>query len=191
MAFSVAYRRPCRALLLPNSGNSDGQAKPNRLIVPGSRPTPSPFAKPLVPTEPQDAQGKRTYRPPMGYFVQTKDRDAAAVDETDEEAMIQRLNAGAGRWYELAAYIPRLNVAGYDAYLIEQLAGIAKREQDILVTAASVRQSIARHSRQQNLAGYETTMEYFEIEGRTLLALRMLRIRQGRISLCTSCGFST
>ena len=175
MAFSVVYRRPCLALLLPNSGNSNGNAKPNRLIIPGSRPSPLPGAKPLIPTEPQDAQGKRTYRPPMGYFVQTKEKEET-VDEIEEEMMIQRLNSGAGRWYELAAFIPRLNVAGYDAYLIEQLAGIAKREQDILVTAASVRQSISRHSRKQNLVGYETTMEYFETEGHTFLTLLTPRI---------------
>lgn len=150
------------ALLLPDSGKPS--SKPNRLIIPGTR-TAQQNAKPVTQlvTESPDGDAKRTFRPPMGYFLKTK--DTAEVAELNVEVMIQKLSAGTGLWHTLATYFPQLNAMGYDSALIEEMTGFPKGEQSVMVTAVSVLESIRGYCKEHTTKDTEAMLPFYDLEG--------------------------
>ena len=99
----------------------------------------------------------------MGYFVKKKDETVSESVAT--ELMLQRLQTGTGLWHVLAAYLPQLNSDGMDAQLIEDITGIPKKEQSILVIAASVLRSIVLYCEENQIPNTEPMLRFFDIEG--------------------------
>ena len=101
----------------------------------------------------------------MGYFMKSK--ESTDVVSLKAEVMIQRLSAGTGLWHTLATYLPDLNASGYDAVLIEELTGVPKGEQSVLVTAVSVLESIRAYCKEHSNVDSEEMLRFFDIEGLT------------------------
>lgn len=187
----VGRSRSCVALLFPDSNNPDrpGNKKPpGRLIIPNEGPRQPPKSGPrlIVPgqnttsnpppsnttliTEPDPTvdsgpDGRRTYRPPQGYFSKAKTPDPAA--ELTAELMLQKLKTWTDRWHVLARFLPKLNDQGYDSIVIEGFTGITKAEQSILAIASSVRQSVVSflEDKKPEYMSIEELTEFYDIEG--------------------------
>lgn len=170
-------RRPCVAVLLPGPGEQPG--KNRKLILPGQRTAQQKVKPSLESTESTEIDGRRPYRPPMGYFLKKEQKEE--IESVEAELMIQRLSSTSGIWHTIAAYLPRLNDAGYDAQLLEELTGIPKAEQNILATAASVLQSIKIYNESHSLPEAEETFKFFDIEGESLAFTLLLKLNLHRI----------
>jgi len=158
-----AIRRPCVALLLPDSNNNPN--KNAKLIIPGQQQRPGrqiSISQPVT-EDTEDGDGRRTFRPPMGYF--TKQKGSPVVGDIDDDLMLKRLRASAGLWHSLAPYLSKLYASGYDSSILEELTGIHKAEQDILIAAASVLQSIANFCKETSASDIDDMMEFFDLQG--------------------------
>ncbi|PNH10439.1 hypothetical protein TSOC_002832, partial [Tetrabaena socialis] len=149
-----------------NNGNGREQQQQQRLIIPGQQQRAPGGQRLMTPDKrggPRQGSGENflpdestlglveapllggpptlnKYRPPAGFMNETLPEDATA--RTEPQEMLNRLQARAGHWHELAKYIPSLNSKGYSSTIIDELTGITPLEQNKWLVSATVYESV-------------------------------------------------
>jgi len=118
----------------------------------------------------------RVFRPPPGFM--DTESDAAAGNEKTKippQEMLNRLQAQAGAWHQLAKLLPALQREGYDGYVIEEVTGLERKLQNIWTSAVSIYDSLIK----SNLVE-PNVMAYYDPPGGEMLLheLRFLSTRQ-------------
>lgn len=166
--FENRNQRPPK-LVLPGQ---DGPVKRSSgsLILPGGGnegPARSPEGPP--PTQPG---GFTNFRPPPG-FMDTTDTQTNTQENVSVDDMLRDLQSGKGYWHQLAAYLPKLQREGIDGAIIEEMAGIDRRTQNMWINSSMVYLSLKK-------SGKVPDLEYFDQQGGESLLheLRFLSVNQ-------------
>ncbi|KAK9077910.1 hypothetical protein SSX86_001967 [Deinandra increscens subsp. villosa] len=133
------------------------------IIIPSSNSQPQPQSQP-----PQQQKLYQPFRaPPSQSPIPPKYRNL------DAPARLDVLTNRLGLWYEYAPLIPPLIQDGFDPSTLEEITGIAGRDQNQLVVGAQVRESLVQ-------SGVDAeTLEFFDNGGAELLyEIRLLTNRQ-------------
>jgi hypothetical protein len=81
----------------------------------------------------------RNFRPPPGFMDGATDAAPAA----NPSEMLDRIEAGAGHWHQLAKLLPALQRAGFDAAAVEDRTGVDPKTQNLWSSAAQIYDSLA------------------------------------------------
>ncbi|KAL8551933.1 hypothetical protein ACS0TY_000833 [Phlomoides rotata] len=112
------------ALILPSSSPSPKSS--SRLILPNSSSSPS---------QNQQVQVYQPFRPPASPLP-------PRYRTLDTNARLEILTNRLGRWFEYSSLIPSLISEGFTSSLLEDITGMASIEQNLLVVAGQVRDSL-------------------------------------------------
>jgi hypothetical protein len=163
----VAARFGGQGQILGGGGGPEGGSKrPAKLIVPGYGGGTAPRRdgappKLIVPTQSGDAPAggggqlvgmddeagavatEKNFRPPPGFMGgAAAARPAAEEPAGTPQQMLQRLTARSGAWHKLGRLLAPLQALGYDAAVVEQEAGLERRQQNIWATSAQIYESL-------------------------------------------------
>ena len=106
-----------------------------------------------------------SFRPPPGFMNDAPSVDPS-LDAMPADAMLGRLRARAGHWFQLAKLVPALQAKGFDSGAIDEATGITPAEQNLWVVAATVYDSLAASGAPPELlahfeAGGESRLYHF------------------------------
>ena len=172
----------------PNFGNDPSRQAP-RLILPGqsgggSPPRTAGGSGLVLPGKqsgaggggsslPSDGPTLRNFRPPPGFM----DADGGNQVESDMPAqdMLNRLQAQAGHWHELAKLLPALQSKGFDAFAVEEATGLERKTQNLWFSTASIYDALKKSGLID-----PKVMAYYDIDGteELLHELRFLSLSQ-------------
>lgn len=169
-----------------------GGSGDSRLIIPGQSPTPPPRPGGRIVIPGQSGSGapsggrslagglssldsdvpaaaRNSFRPPPGFMDASNPSKGEDEVGMSTEAMLNRLQAQAGKWYQLAKLLPALQRAGIDATTIQDITGMERRLQNLWTSALQVYESVKR-------SGVLTPeqMAVFDYEADALYELRYL-----------------
>lgn len=171
-------------------GGDGGRQQPPKLIIPGnnnSSPRPGGGGSLYIPGAPGGSPGApggggasldapvsfRNYRPPPGFM----DTEGAAETENSltPQEMLNRLQAQAGHWHELAKLLRALQVKGFDAFAVEEATGLERKEQNLWISSASIYDALKKAGELS-----PEVLEFFDIPGSEVLLheLRFLSLKQ-------------
>eukprot|EP01025_Chloroclados_australasicus_P038808 TRINITY_DN4007_c1_g2_i1.p1 TRINITY_DN4007_c1_g2~~TRINITY_DN4007_c1_g2_i1.p1 ORF type:complete len:511 (-),score=77.39 TRINITY_DN4007_c1_g2_i1:393-1925(-) len=148
-------------LILPGRHNQQQQQKQQQKII-----LPGQMQKPQVPggggldMSNIDVDDKdlppvvKQFRPPTGFMDEKPFEDP--TKNMDLDIMLQRLQALAGKWYDLALFIPRLHENGYEAQILSEITGLFPSQQSKWVASAH----IYNYLKQDGVS--EETLLYFD-----------------------------
>lgn len=131
-------------LIIPGqSSPGGGSPRPGgSLIIPGSPGGGAPSGSSAGGLASGDAPVLQNFRPPPGFM----DADAGAQTEinADPQEMLNRLQAQAGHWHQLAKLFPALLAKGYDSNVVEEMTGIERKLQNIWSSSAQIYESLKK-----------------------------------------------
>ena len=148
-------------------GGGNSSAKQGRLILPGQSGTPPPRQGGglIIPSAPSGGGSgqlaassdgtpfMRNFRPPPGFM---NEGAQLAEPAASPDAMLDRIEAGAGHWHELAKLLPALHAAGVDGGVVEERTGVERKLQNLWTGAAQIYDSLkAGGAPQPVLAHYD------------------------------------
>ncbi|XWS42550.1 hypothetical protein CRYUN_Cryun16bG0023900 [Craigia yunnanensis] len=128
------------------------------LPLPPSKTLLKPISATLIPCNPPPQQQKfyQTFRPPPSPLP-------AQFRSLDPEARLEVLANRLGLWFEYAPIIPSLYPEGFSPHSIEESTGISGVEQNRLIVASLVRESLIQSKTDENV------VSFFETGGAELL----------------------
>jgi hypothetical protein len=170
-----------------NLGGNMNQQQAGRLIIPGQEgaaPNSRPGGGLVIPggnnmstgtgTAPSTQGAEyRNFRPPPGFM------DADGVKDTlsdiPQQEMLNRLQAQAGHWHELAKLLPALHAKGVDAYAVEEATGLERKAQNLWTSSASIYDALKNSGLVE-----EDIMAYYDVPGAEVLLheVRFLSLKQ-------------
>lgn len=171
-----------------NSGGDMNRQQPGRLIIPGqegagqnTRPGGGGLVIPggnnmsgVTGTAPSTQGAEfRNFRPPPGFM------DAGGVKDTlpdiPQQEMLNRLQAQAGHWHELAKLLPSLQAKGIDAFAVEEATGLERKTQNLWTSSASIYDALKNSGLVK-----DDIMAYYDVPGAEILLheLRFLSLKQ-------------
>lgn len=159
-------------IILGGKGPSSNPGKPGRLILPsqegGSRPAGlqklivpdssdplaggsafrnaggslSPYEG--IPDTTQSVPTGNNFRPPPGFMNSDAPLPPAGsvTSSMTPQQMLNKLQVRSGLWHQLAKLVPLLNAAGYDSAAIDAATGTTPAQQNIMMVAATVYDSL-------------------------------------------------
>eukprot|EP00195_Chlamydomonas_chlamydogama_P015583 CAMPEP_0202902946 /NCGR_PEP_ID=MMETSP1392-20130828/19415_1 /ASSEMBLY_ACC=CAM_ASM_000868 /TAXON_ID=225041 /ORGANISM="Chlamydomonas chlamydogama, Strain SAG 11-48b" /LENGTH=487 /DNA_ID=CAMNT_0049589829 /DNA_START=253 /DNA_END=1716 /DNA_ORIENTATION=+ len=149
-------------ILGPGSGRGRPQPQQGggqRLIIPGQRgPAPGAPGRLVIPDQQQQGTfggpgsaldvgdsvttptPPNRYRPPAGFMDENLQEDVTA--NMDPNEMLNRLRARAGKWHQLAKFLPSLHKQGFDSSIVDEATGITPALQDRWMVAGTVHESL-------------------------------------------------
>lgn len=192
MRFSPALSRApqpvvCRAGGPPQFSADPNRQQPSRLIIPGRDGAPPRSGGGLVvPGGGAPGGGGldladsgappvvRNFRPPPGFM----NKDGPAVDEVggaSKQDMLNRLQAQAGHWHQLAKLLPLLQAQGIDAFGVEEATGLERKTQNLWTSAASIYDALKASGQVE-----PAVMSFYDISGseELLHEVRFLSLKQ-------------
>jgi len=176
-------------------GSGRQQQKPPKLIIPGQNNNPNP-PRPggslIVPTNPNTSPGGgadvgiassdspilRNFRPPPGFMDDGGVKESEVLGTPQE--MLNRLQAQAGHWHQLAKLLPALNNAGYDSNVVEEMTGLERKVQNIWTSAAQIYEALSKSGDVS-----ESVLSHFDLSGGEYLMyeLRFLTNQQRKAAV--------
>jgi Rubisco accumulation factor 1 alpha helical domain/Rubisco accumulation factor 1 helix turn helix domain len=171
-----------------NFGGDMNRGQPGRLIIPGqegaaagARPGGGGLVIPggnntsgVTGTAPS-MQGPefRNFRPPPGFM--DKDGVKDTLSDTPQQEMLNRLQAQAGHWHELAKLLPALQAKGIDAFTVEESTGLERKTQNLWTSSASIYDALKKSGLVK-----DEIMAYYDVPGaeNLLHELRFLSLKQ-------------
>ena len=171
-----------------NFGGDPGRQQPPKLIIPGeSAGGPRPGGSLVLPGGPGNSPGGpgglslsedapvsvRNFRPPPGFM----DKDGVQQSENNAtpQEMLNKLQAQAGQWHQLAKLLPILQSKGFDANAVEEATGLERKTQNVWISAASIYDALKK-SGLMDLS----LLSYFDVPGgeNLLNEFRFLSLKQ-------------
>ncbi|KAL3838130.1 hypothetical protein ACJIZ3_022721 [Penstemon smallii] len=124
---------------------------PSPPLKPQKTPKPHPISAIILPSsssKQQQQQLYQPYRPPPSPLP-------SHYRSLDTAGRLDILTNRLGRWFEYAPLIPSLYQEGFISSTVEEITGIASREQNILVVAAQVRESLIESTDEETVSFFE------------------------------------
>lgn len=180
-----------------NFGGDTGRQQPPKLIIPGQdagsgRPGGGTGGGLVTPGAPgsggrssgmgmgapsPDTPFARNFRPPPG-FMDKDGEDKDTLADASPQDMLNRLQAQAGHWHQLAKLLPALHTKGFDSFTVEEATGLERKTQNLWTSSASIYDGLKKSGQVE-----PSVLSYFDTPGAEVLLheLRFLSLRQ-RIS---------
>lgn len=153
-------------------------AKPGGLIVPGNPGSQS--SAPDAATLNRETPVTRVFRPPPGFMDDESGAAGREKSEMPPQEMLNRLQAQAGAWHQLARFLPTLHREGFDGYVIEEATGLERKLQNIWTSAVSIYDSLVKSNSVE-----PSVMSYYDAPGGEMLLheLRFLSTPQRTVAV--------
>jgi hypothetical protein len=104
-----------------------------------------------------------------------KDGVQNTLSDLPQQEMLNRLQAQAGHWHELAKLLPALQAKGIDAYAVEEATGLERKTQNLWTSSASIYDALKKSGLVK-----DDIMAYYDTPGAEVLLheLRFLSLKQ-------------
>jgi hypothetical protein len=171
-----------------NYGGDMNRQQPGRLIIPGQEGASRPGGGLVIPngnSGPPNVSGVtgtapsmngpelRNFRPPPGFM--NKDGIVDTLSDLPQQEMLNRLQAQAGHWHELAKLLPALQAKGVDAFAVEEATGLERKTQNLWSSSSSIYDTLKK----SGLVSDEI-VAYYDVPGAEVLLheIRFLSLKQ-------------
>jgi len=115
----------------------------------------------------------RNFRPPPGFMDGDGVKDT--LSDIPEQEMLNRLQAQAGHWHELAKLLPALKSKGVDDYAIEEASGLERKTQNLWTSSSSIYDALKNSGLVE-----DDIMAYYDVDAAEVLLheIRFLSLKQ-------------
>ena len=157
-------------LIIPGQESAASGARPGGgLVIPGGNTSGHTGTAPLT-----EGPEFRNFRPPPG-FMDSDGKASHSFADIPQQEMLNRLQAQAGHWHELAKLLPALLAKGVDAFAVEEATGLERKLQNLWISSASIYDALKSSGLVKN-----DIMAYYDNDGaeELLHEVRFLSLRQ-------------